>query len=154
MQLITDIGLFWVPEESKRAFFTTTGLEMMIEDWGPPLCSNRLESALDLNLIIETFSIGILILFLFVRLNSSQSQLSWGVWSKWLCGHSYHTFTTQRKPTSRGLVQYNIVHVINKWWDYCRHSWSQLVLDFLFVISTRPQWLGFYGLLVCGNWLM
>ena len=81
--------------------------------WRTSPCSNRLESALDLNLIIETFSIGILILFLFVRLNSSQSQLSWGVWSKWLCGHSYHTFTTQRKPTSRGLVQYNILHVIN-----------------------------------------
>ena len=32
---------------------------------------------------------------------------------EWLCSLSYHTFTTQRKPTSRGLVQYNILHVIN-----------------------------------------
>ena len=36
--------------------------------------SNRLKSALDLNLVIETFSIGIFILFLFVRLDSSLSR--------------------------------------------------------------------------------
>merc|ERR1712030_185586 len=29
------------------------------------------------------------------------------------CSLSYHIFTTQRKPTSRGLVQYNILYIDN-----------------------------------------
>ena len=134
-------------------FLSLRTLEMMIEVGGHPLAltDGNLHLSYSYNWNFLNWYFNTLYI---LRLNSSQSRLSWGVWSKWLCGHSYHTFTTQRKPTSRGLVQYNILHVINKWWDYCRHSWSLLVLDFLFVISTRPQWLGFYGLLVCGNWLM
>ena len=102
------------------------------------------------NLIIETFSQLVFSTFIF-KIEQFAKSIALGMWMERQCSLSYHPFTTQRKLTPRGLIQYRIlrVNINNEIIAALPEAHSFLTFSLSSVSDNSGS--GFCRLLVCGN---